>query len=360
MPNDLLVLISKLAPAEVLAGLKREVHAERAASARVIAWLVEVERRRLWAEEGYSSLFSYCVEVLGFSEDETCNRIGAVRAVLAYPVVLEMLEARTLTMTAARLLHPHLGGHVAPAQVFAAAAGKSRREVEKLVASLSPRPDVPTTIRKVSAPQGAAPMLPLAGDPAPQAKPVPAPRPAEVAPLSPDRFRLQVTISGDAVEKLELAQDLLSHAVPSRDAAAVLGRALDLLLDELLRRKFAATDDPRDGRPTAGGSRHIPAAVKRTVYARDRGRCAFVGGTGHRCHERRFLEFHHREPFAFGGPPTVGNTSLRCRAHNQYEAEVDFGRRIRPGTDGERPEAASVSARRASGRDVRSRPPRSA
>jgi hypothetical protein len=294
------------------------------------------------------------VEVLGFSEDETCNRIGAARAAIEYPVVLDMLHARTLTMTAARLLHPHVKGLADPAKVFAAAAGKSRREVEKLIAALSPKPDAPTTIRK----------LPIRHLPVP-AQPVPTrtegqittpalapdnrnppPPAADIAPLSPDRFRLQVTMAGDAVEKLELAQDLLSHAMPSGDVAAVLERALDLLLEDLLRRKFAATDDPRDGRAPAAGSRYIPAGVKRAVYLRDRGRCAFVGRTGHRCNDRRFLEIHHRVPFAFGGPPTVENTSLRCRSHNQHEAEIDFGRRVRPGTDGRTPERTAVVANR--------------
>jgi hypothetical protein len=339
MPNDLTVLISTLTSVDLLAGLKREAQAERVASARVIAWLVEVERRRLWAEEGYASLFAYCVAVLGFSEDEACNRIGAMRAVIDHPVVLDMLEARTLTMTTARLLHPHLKGQADPGKVLAAAAGKSRRDVEHLIAFLSPQPDAPTIIRKLPPPPPHVPAL-LAPNRAegqsatPASTPDSRKAPAAIAPLSPDRFRLQVTISGDAVEKLELAQDLLSHAVPSGDAAAVLERALDVLLEDLLRRKFAATEDPREGRATAAGSRHISAAVRRDVYLRDRGRCAFVGRSGHRCQERRFVEFHHRIPFALGGPSTAGNISLRCRSHNQYEAEIDFGRRIRPGTDG--------------------------
>jgi hypothetical protein len=352
MPNDLLAHLSTLSRTELLGGLQREVHCERAASARVIAWLVEVERRRLWAEEGYSSLFAYCVEVLGFSEDETCNRIGAARAVIAHPMVLDMLEARTLTMTAARLIHPHLEGHPDPGRVYESAAGKSRREVEKLVAALSPRPDAPTTLRKLPAPQPCvvtpAPASPGLATSTAQAavraqERPPMSRPADIAPLSPDRFRLQLTISGAAAEKLELAQDLLSHAVPTRDAAQVLERALDLLLEDLVRRKFAATDDPREGHAAAAGSRHIPAAVKRAVFLRDRGQCAFRGRSGHRCSERRFLEFHHREPFAFGGPPTVENVALRCRTHNQYEAQADFGRLIRPGTDGRMPDPAAIA-----------------
>src|SRR5262245_35833810 len=88
---------------------------------------------------------------------------------------------------------------------------------------------------------------------------------------------------------------------------------------------MAATSKPRRGRPMRPGSRHIPAKVKREVWLRDGGRCAFVGRNGRRCTERAFLEFHHEEPYAIGGEPTVANISLRCRAHNVYESELVFG-----------------------------------
>ncbi|HEX7126283.1 MAG TPA: HNH endonuclease, partial [Thermodesulfobacteriota bacterium] len=87
------------------------------------------------------------------------------------------------------------------------------------------------------------------------------------------------------------------------------------------------TDRPRVGTPPRPGSRHIPAAVRRAVWARDGGRCAFVSRTGRRCTERGFLEFHHVRPYAAGGAATVENIELRCRAHNGYEAERMFGPR---------------------------------
>jgi hypothetical protein len=37
------------------------------------------------------------------------------------------------------------------------------------------------------------------------------------------------------------------------------------------------------------------------------------------------LEFDHRVPFAWGGPPTVENVALRCRRHNQHRALELFG-----------------------------------
>ena len=73
-------------------------------------------------------------------------------------------------------------------------------------------------------------------------------------------------------------------------------------------------------------SRDIPREVKRVVWRRDAGQCAFVAATGRRCSERTFLEFHHVQPYARQGPATVANISLRCRRHNQYEGELIFGR----------------------------------
>ena len=97
-----------------------------------------------------------------------------------------------------------------------------------------------------------------------------------------------------------------------------------MLIDDVARTKLAATDRPRRSGPTAPGSRHIPAGVKRAVWARDGGRCAFVGTSG-RCAEAGFLEFHHVVPYAAGGSATVENLQLRCTAHNKYEAEYFFG-----------------------------------
>jgi 5-methylcytosine-specific restriction endonuclease McrA len=65
--------------------------------------------------------------------------------------------------------------------------------------------------------------------------------------------------------------------------------------------------------------------VKREVWKRDGGQCTFVGRDGHRCGERRFLEFDHVQPVALGGNATVDDLRLRCRVHNQYEAERVFG-----------------------------------
>ncbi|HET6896696.1 MAG TPA: hypothetical protein VFK70_00030, partial [Vicinamibacteria bacterium] len=204
--------------------------------------------------------------------------------------------------------------------------------------------DVPAAIRRVtlsSSPAlsvSPARFVTLATEPAEAARPATmaparlAPTPAahaHVAPLSPDRYRLQVTIGGDTLEKLRCAQDMLGHAIPSGEEAAVLDRALTVLLRELAKTKFASTPNPRPSRGTKTGE--PSAAVMRAVWVRDCGRCRFVGAGGHRCDERRFIEFHHLDPKALGDEATVDTIELRCRRHNDDEGQLWFGKRRRSG-----------------------------
>ena len=121
-------------------------------------------------------------------------------------------------------------------------------------------------------------------------------RPAVIAPLAPERFKVQMTVSRETHDKLRRVQDLLRHQVPDGDPAVVFDRALTLLLQDLERKKLAAARRPRPAHASAPGSRHVPAAVRREVWKRDEGQCAFVGDA-RRLTERGFLEFHHVVPF---------------------------------------------------------------
>jgi len=115
----------------------------------------------------------------------------------------------------------------------------------------------------------------------------------------------------------------------------IFEQALALLAEKVERAKMGTAARPRSSkaagaviRPGAdkkARSRHIPNEVRRDVWWRDRGQCAFVSNAGHRCTERHYLELHHIQPYAMEGPATIGNVSLRCRRHNQFEAELAFG-----------------------------------
>jgi 5-methylcytosine-specific restriction endonuclease McrA len=325
---------------ELEARVKCHVGAERCATADVIAHLAEFDARRLYLPAGFSSLFTYCCGPLRLSESEAYNRIEAARAMRRFPRILNLLRDGALNLTTVRLIAPHLvDGDDA---LLDQACGKSRREVEELVAARNPKADVPALVRKlpVRQPDEATPgIASLLAEPPAQAQvprvvpsPVPLPSPsATVMPLASDRYVIRFTASAAIRAKLQSAQDLLRHAIPTGDVAEIVDRALTALLDDLARKKTAATEHPRDPvrrKREAGRSRHIPAAVKRAAWLRDGGRCAFVSRKGHRCTERAFVEYHHVDPYAAGGQATVENIELRCRSHNGYEAELFFGSEV--------------------------------
>ena len=133
--------------------------------------------------------------------------------------------------------------------------------------------------------------------------------------------KVQFTV-GSKRAKLRVPRIL--HSVPNGDPAEIFDRALTLLVDHLERTKFASTARPRQSGVRVSESRYIPSSVKRSVWTRDGGRCAFEGGEG-RCGERGFLEYHHVIPYADGGAAREENIQLRCRAHNRYEADQWFG-----------------------------------
>ena len=245
----------------------------------------------------------------------------------------------------------------------ARASGRSRHQIEALVAELAPQPDVPSLVRKLptfaampsasAAPAPAAtggstePIPALAASPA---APPPAPRPI-VRATAPERYRVQFTIGPETHERLRRLQALLRREIPDGDPGAIFDRATILLLEKVEKTKLGAAAKPRP-RPSirfrtdkAVRSRDVPRAVKRVTWRRDAGQCAFVSPTGRRCSERTFLEFHHVQPHAKQGPATVANISLRCWRHNQYEAELIFGPHRREATERGAVEMDDVSSR---------------
>jgi hypothetical protein len=154
----------------------------------------------------------------------------------------------------------------------------------------------------------------------------PARRPI-VAPLSESHYKLQVTISAAARERPSQIQDLMRHRIPNGDPAAIVEHALDVLHAQLLKEKAAIAAKPRAGKGAdEAKGRYIPASVKREVWRRDQGKCAFATADGRTCGSTSGVEFQHVQPFAVGGSASAANIEMRCRAHNGFEWEQHLDR----------------------------------
>ena len=338
--------LASLTDSQLLSDLRALLRKQRHATALVLAHLAEVETRNLHLAAGCPSLFAYCTQVLHMSEGAAYRRITAARLGRKHPQVLRAIASGDVHLTAISLLASHITAENCD-DLLARARHRSKRQVEALVAEIAPRPEVPTLIRAVPRrePEPERTACPSSGTlptgetacagleaPATAAKTAPPTphraAPERVQPLSPQAYRVQFSADPETIALLKEAQDLLSHSEPSASAAQVFKRGLQQLVQELKRSRHAQVDTPRKTTSGKSGgrssSRHIPADVKREVWSRDRGCCAFRG-QGRRCGETRLLEYHHVRAFARGGPSTADNLELRCRAHNAYEARLEIG-----------------------------------
>jgi hypothetical protein len=304
-PTAQLDSLVSLSDSDLESSLFALVRSRRRITADLLRHLVEVERRNLHLQQACSSLFTYCVEVLRFSEGAAYKHIRGARLVREFPLVLSCIADGSLHLSGLCILGPHLeeSNHV---ELLGAAAQKSKREIEQLVAERFAKPDVPSRIRKLPHPAGSAaatsqlpgrasrdgafgstpgseqedrtrPMFskleapPAAAGPShPDGASAPAPPSSEqdyasdseddalpncprgerrevgrITPLAQDRYKVQFTASTELRDKLLSAQALLRHQIPDADLAQVVDRAVSLLVEKLEARKFGKTRRPR-------------------------------------------------------------------------------------------------------------------
>jgi hypothetical protein len=319
--------LSQMSNEQVVASLRTLVGEGNRIVAKIVAFLVEVEERRIYLELACSSMFDFCVRKLGFSDGEAFRRITASRLARRFPRIIDAVASGRVHLSNLVLLRDHFSEDNVE-DLLERAAGRSKREVEELVARLAPKPDVASSIRKVPervvlAVQNTLPAAAVGKPPRPKPQVL-------VQPLSEARYRVQLTASAQLRDKLEHARRLKSHSHPNGDLATVIEEAVDLLIEKLEKAKLGKTDRPRQSVgaspvPPKDAAR-VTASARREVISRDGLQCSFIGTNGERCPAREHLEFDHRMPRALGGTGEAANVRLLCRSHNRLAAERVFGR----------------------------------
>ncbi|OJY23742.1 MAG: hypothetical protein BGO98_17485 [Myxococcales bacterium 68-20] len=251
---------------ELLARLCGHVGKGNVWCAELIAYLVEVDERRLDRIHACSSMWDFCTRKLGMSEGEAHRRIAAARTVRRFPQVLGAIERGEVHLCALYVLRKHLTSDNVD-ELLHEASGKSTREVEKMVAARFPRPDVPACVEPVAPQALLSPVSPVSvATPSPvsiamrsdagsawslslAASPGPRPR---VEPLSATRYRVELTVSATTKETVDRIKDLMRHRNPTGDLEAILDASLALLLAQLEKERLGKT-------PRPGGRRRKPA-----------------------------------------------------------------------------------------------------
>jgi 5-methylcytosine-specific restriction endonuclease McrA len=426
--HDVFWKLEALSDRQLLERVGSMLGSSRRVMAELIAHLAEVEERRLHLAAACSSMFAYCLK-LGMTEDEAYRRIEVARLARRYPAIFPMLASGQLSISVVALLKHHLSedNHI---ELLAAVTRKSVGQARELIAARFPRPDVASSVRKVPERRTlgqpllaiSSPTEPCAGQTAPRftssvtsSMEVPAhpeaaevasravsmgsapafkappgtgptlpahserirppPPPSRIEPLSARRYKIQFTARAELAHKIQLAKDLMRHSHPDGELGPIVERALDLLIESLMQRRFGKSKKasprrtsararhahpeqrgdamgdrsttPDTAEPTttttldsvdvhvehdaeleqASTSPYIPRSTRRTVVERDGLGCSWVDEHGARCGSGSWLEYDHRHPRAKGGGGEPDNVRLLCRSHNRFAAEREYGRR---------------------------------
>jgi len=270
----------------LIATLKKSHSDERALQCRCLAMIAEVERRMLYAEEGYPSLFQYLVSVLSYSEASSLKRIQVSRLLSRFPQIFNLLTEGKVSMTVLMKLAPHIKqSNVRELLDFA--VGKSVREVERMISGIAPE----------------------------------TPKPDQIRALNHELISIHFTVDRDFEELLNKAKAKLSHKFPEGKLKDIFAETLSTFLEEKPRSKRSVLPQKLEKH-----SRYIPVAVKEDVWERDEARCSYVSPDGKACGSRHFLEWDHAMPFCLGGrSDDVENIRLMCRTHNRLMATQTFG-----------------------------------
>ena len=314
---------SQLQDRPLLQSFRADVAARRGVTARMLAQLAEIDERRLFLLAGYTSLHAFCVTELRCSSQKAYKWIGVARAVRRFPAILEAIADGRLSRTAVIILAPQLD-EANSAELIALASGRAAADIERLLAARTARMK---QIAEAEAPEldGAEGQLSARiVESVSGTDPTPASRP-ELTLSTPDEETL-VRLVGPDCELLRLAKDLVSHTIPSRDSSKVVAQALREMIERLRKQKYGAGVRTRKSEtPESTSPRYISAEVRWAVRQRDGEQCTYVSPDGRRCDATSRLEYDHIVPVARGGQSTVANLRMRCRGHNQYEAERTFG-----------------------------------
>jgi hypothetical protein len=293
--------LQKLSDSELHESALRAARRDREAELETIADLREVHRRRLHSIRGFSSIFAYVTEALGFSESAAATRIQAMRLVADLPATESLLQSGELSVvtTAAcaqrffRREERENGNSIpvdAKKKIIAELAGKSRREVDRLLIANSVKRETHELTERSRL-------------------------------VTPTRTELTFYADEELLGMIDRYRELKGTTKLEEMFKSVLGSELRRL--DPLRRDNRADAVTLPAKET---SRYVPVSIARTLHKRSASRCEFIDPeTGRRCESRFRLQIDHVQPFALGGPTSFENLRLLCPSHNALEARRAYG-----------------------------------
>src|SRR5687767_11519775 len=206
---------------------------ERETIVELLFHLAEVERRRLYVELGYSSMYAYCRDRLKLAKAAAFRRSTAARLITQYPLVAEYLRDGRLSLTTLCLLKDVLrdGDHrlvfcCVPAQIDLLASPSTTSAPQNVAGQMSSGPE----LDRVNHGAAVAAAEQLAR--------------ARIEPVSSELRRMHVTVSREFIEDLEKVRALLSHSMAGAKLEEILHACIKKTI-EVCEKRRAGSSKPR-------------------------------------------------------------------------------------------------------------------
>jgi len=287
----------------IITRLKTLRHREHECTVEIIESLVQCNREKAYLEHGCSTLWDFLVREMKYSNAAASRRYKAMKCAERFPQVIEMLRTHELSLSTLAQTESLLGAANDPKELLDRLAGKSHREVERVVALERPAAKKPKEIVRrvaVKPKQSSTPLLE-----APTTDPI------------EERVTLRTSLSTEKFEAFEEARAIVSRKHPSATVEDVLNEMVEFFL------KHKAPKQRKPAKPKPR-TRHIPVATRDQVMLRDKQRCTFRSRSGRTCNSTHNLQIDHIKPFALGGAHDPKNLRVLCAAHNRHVARKIF------------------------------------
>ena len=298
---------------------------ERSATLVLLDHLAEIDRRRMHAAMGYSSLWQYVCQALGYSESQAFERISAMRLMIKVPEIKVALEAGNISLTTTAKLASHVRREktepIETLSLLKSITGKSSREVDRVLACESSTDLVA--------------------------------RPDQLKPISEETTRITIDVDQEFLELMNRVRELKGHPGSSNQEvfrlamkSLVKRHEVKSVVQEVAKPPMQTTHQNSSPHtiphttlfgapqvssaspsPSSGAdSRYISVVTKNKIRLRSGDQCEFIDPTSKkRCDCKTKLEFDHIIPYLLGGQTTFVNLRHYCSAHNQLSAIRQFG-----------------------------------
>ena len=287
-----------LSNASLISNFTSLVHQERKITTQVLECIAEIDRRKLYVEKGFSSLFDFLVRDHGYSPGAAMRRVDGARLLCELPEVAEKFESGALTLSQANQIQRaarEMKKSDTPLSIedkqelIVQVEHASKKETEKIIA--------------------AALHLPL------QAV-------QKETFHHDDSVTLTMTFSKEQIEKLEQLRDKIAHCVPDSSWVEMFSY---LAQKELSRRTKTKAIVEKGLTSKISNSRRTISSIIRKTLLHANAKCEYTDSHGKHCQSTRYLQIDHIKSVSRDGGNELENLQVLCGVHNRYKYIAGLG-----------------------------------